>query len=233
MPTESRQPDLPDLPASAEARVSEYLADGSVREVAYVLDEEVVAVRLLHENGLVELHSPRRAGVRHGVEGWWDDLGQLRSAAPYLDGLEHGEAVQWGAGGNQLGTYTMRHGTGLDLWRAQRPDGTVYLAEVRFLVTGERHGYEWVVAEDQVSVHRESRYAAGTEHGIFREWDEDGRLTGGQPSFYLLGRAVPAEEYAAARLVDADLPAYADVEDLPAREFPTSVQPYLRPRGQR
>lgn len=228
MPGVAVPPDVPELPASATAHVTERHPSGAEREVAYLLEGEVVAVRLLAEDGRVELHSPRRAGVRHGIELYWDD-GRLRSAIPYADGLEHGEAVQWDAAGEEIGRYAMRAGTGLDLWRARRADGSVYLVEVRYLVSGERHGPEWLVAEDQTSVRRESRYAAGTEHGIFRAWDDDDRLVGGHPLFYLLGRVVPAEEYAAATVIDPDLPVYRPADDLPSRVFPALVRPHLRP----
>ncbi|HEY5788282.1 MAG TPA: hypothetical protein VIT65_26290 [Microlunatus sp.] len=217
------------MPRTAVPRVTERYDSGREREVAYLLGEEVVAVRQLSEDGQLELHSTRRAGVRHGPECSWDDTGRLRSLIPYVDGLEHGRAFQWGASGAEIGDYVMDHGTGVDLWRAERPDGSVYLVEARYMVSGERHGFEWVVAEDQEALVREGRFAAGVEHGIFREWD-DSALNPSFPIFYLLGRAVGRDEYGRARRIDPGLPDYRAADDRPERAWPVSVGAQLRPR---
>ena len=177
-------------------------------------------MRLFHPDGRIQLESPRRAGEPNGTEYQWDDEGQLRSALPYLDGLEHGISRQWAPDGSPLGTYELRHGTGLDLWRGQREDGSPYLAEARFVVSGQRHGYEWLIDDDQRSVHREARYAGGLEHGIRREWNATGQLREGHPRYYLLDREVDRDEYEYGRSIDPDLPAYDAADDQPARRFP-------------
>ena len=218
-----------DIPESAEERVVERYDTGAKREARYLAGGEVVGVRLFHPDGRIELESPRRAGEPNGTEYQWDDEGQLRSALPYRDGLEHGISRQWAPDGSPLGTYELRHGTGLDLWRGQREDGSPYLAEARTVVSGQRHGYEWWIDEDQRSVFQEARFAGGLEHGIRREWNAAGELREGHPRFYLLDREVDRDEYEYGRTIDPDLPAYDAADDLRARRFPDLVAEHLEP----
>lgn len=218
-----------DIPASAGERVIERYDSGAKRETHYFSGDEQVGARLFFEDGSLELESPRRRGLRNGTEFQWDDTGQLRSAMPYVDGLEHGSARQWGPGGDSLGGYEMRHGTGWDLWRGQRRDRSIYLAEARALVCGKRHGMEWLIDEDQQSVHKETRFAAGLEHGILHEWNADRKLRNGYPRYFLLDREVPREEYEQAREIDENLPRYDPRDDVPSRQFPPAVAAHLRP----
>jgi antitoxin component YwqK of YwqJK toxin-antitoxin module len=218
-----------DIPESAEERVVERYDTGAKREARYLAGGEVVGVRLFHPDGRIELESPRRAGEPNGTEYQWDDKGQLRSALPYVDGLEHGISRQWAPDGRPLGTYELRHGTGLDLWRGQRQDGSPYLAEARSVVSGQRHGLEWLIDQDQRSVHRETRFAGGLEHGIRREWDADRQLREGHPRFYLLDREVDGDEYEYGRSIDPDLPPYDAADDQAARTFPDAVAEHLTP----
>lgn len=218
-----------DIPEPAEERVVERYDTGAKREARYLAGGEVVGVRLFHPDGRIELESPRRAGEPNGTEYQWDDTGQLRSALPYVDGLEHGVSRQWAPDGSLLGTYELRHGTGLDLWRGQREDGSRYLAEARSVVSGQRHGYEWLIDEGQRSVFREARFAGGLEHGIHREFNAAGQLREGHPRFYLLDREVDRDEYEHGRSIDPDLPAYDAADDLPARRFPHMVAEHLEP----
>lgn len=220
-----------DIPESAEERVVERHDSGAKREARYLVGGEVVGVRLFFPDGRIELESPRRAGEPHGTEFQWDDAGQLRSALPFVDGLEHGVSRQWAPDGTPLGTYELRHGTGIDLWRGQRQDGSAYLAEARSVVSGERHGFEWLIDQDQETVHRETRFAGGLEHGIRREWDANRALRPGHPRFYLLDREVRRDEYEYGRTVDPELPAYEDADDVPARRFPVLVAEHLAPPG--
>ena len=218
-----------DIPGSAEERVIERYDSGAKREARYLAGGEVVGVRLFHPDGRIELESPRRAGVPNGTEYQWDDSGRLRSALPFVDGLEHGVSRQWAPDGTPLGTYELRHGTGLDLWRGLRQDGSAYLAEARSVVSGQRHGFEWLIDQDQGSVHRETRFAGGLEHGIRREWDAGKALRDGHPRFYLLDREVDRDEYEHGRVHDPDLPPYVQDDDRPARRFPDLVAEHLAP----
>ncbi|MDA0161270.1 hypothetical protein OM076_13415 [Solirubrobacter ginsenosidimutans] len=218
-----------DIPASAEERVLERYESGTPKEVHYFAGDEQVGARLFFEDGSLELESPRRRGLRNGTEYQWDDGGRLRSAMPYVDGLEHGVARQWGPSGDMLGSYEMRAGTGWDLWRGQRDDGSPYLAEARAIVRGKRHGPEWLIDENQQTVHRESRFAAGLEHGILREWNAERRLRTGYPRFFLFDQEVERDAYEQARTVDFELPAYDEQDDFPARRFPSVVAACLNP----
>jgi hypothetical protein len=71
----------------------------------------------------------------------WDELGFLISAEPYEAGLAHGIAKQWHQG-QLIGSYTMVHGTGLDLWW-QSSDRLIWLSEARYYRDGYRDGFEW------------------------------------------------------------------------------------------
>jgi hypothetical protein len=42
---------------------------------------------------------------------------------PYVNGKIHGTAKQYGRDGSVIGTYTLRHGTGYDIWRVENEDG--------------------------------------------------------------------------------------------------------------
>ena len=101
----------------------------------YVLSGEVVGFRFFMETGDVGIEMPIRNGVKHGTEYWWDS-GRLDWIQPYINGLPHGVAKQWSHyDGKLIGTYTMEHGTGIDLWRQERDDGSIYL-----WVSGEFRG---------------------------------------------------------------------------------------------
>jgi hypothetical protein len=84
--------------------------------------------------------------------------GELLSAEPYFNGLPHGIAKQFD-NGKLIGTYTMKHGTGLDLWRGVAEDGTIRLHEARYKKDGRWHGFEWWLNhEDQESCWQECHY---------------------------------------------------------------------------
>jgi len=118
----------------------------------YTLNGKVVGIRQFDENGLLEFECPLRNGVTHGTLYDFTD-GVVTFAEHYTNGLADGTAKQWSADGELIGTYTMKHGTGLDLWRAKNNwgRGRVYLSEARFVKEGKWHGFEWWLNEDQTS----------------------------------------------------------------------------------
>ena len=59
---------LPELPTGVTRRITERYPTGAEREAAYLVDDDVVAVRLYHEDGQIEMHSSRKAGMLHGLE---------------------------------------------------------------------------------------------------------------------------------------------------------------------
>jgi len=123
--------------------------------------------------------------VLHGIEYRADVPGKILSATPYFKGFLHGTAKQWSNDGKLIGTYTMKHGTGIDLWWNPRSDnGLPYLSEVHYYKKGKPHGFEWWLNEDQtVSVERHWRN--GQEHGIERSWNQQGRLHRGYPRYWV------------------------------------------------
>ncbi|MEE9365131.1 MAG: hypothetical protein V3W44_00455, partial [Dehalococcoidales bacterium] len=96
----------------------------------------------------------------------------------FVDGKYHGICKQWDDAGNLIQTYRMVHGTGIDLWRC---NSTGTLSEVWYWKDNMLHGWEWWLDEDQKSVWCERHHHEGNLHGIWREWNDRGRLRRGFP----------------------------------------------------
>jgi len=132
------------IPKEARERVvADRIAGRQKFKAKYILNRKVVGVRQFDENGLLEFECPLRNGVTHGtLYYFWD--GVVTFAEHYSNGLAHGTARQWSHDGEFIGTYTMRHGTGLDLFRAKDHwgHGRVYLSEARYIKEGKWHGFE-------------------------------------------------------------------------------------------
>jgi antitoxin component YwqK of YwqJK toxin-antitoxin module len=195
------------------------------QKVECLLGETVVGHRFYDSDGALLIETPLRGGKKHGVEFHWYDGGEsLESAEPYHEGLPHGTAKQWDEDGTLLGTYTLNHGSGLDLWRCQRcGGGAVFLSEVHEMKDGQPHGYEWWLNEDQRSVDTERHWNEGRLHGIEREWNAQGRLKRGYPRYYIRGERVSKRAYVKACTVDPTLPAVRAAENEPLRRFPPKV----------
>jgi antitoxin component YwqK of YwqJK toxin-antitoxin module len=135
------------IPKAARERVVATFVSGPQKYMARcTLNGKLVGVRFFHETGELEHERPLRNGERHGIEYRSDVSGKLLSAEPYYNGLPHGVARQWSHGGKLLGTYTMNHGTGIDLWW-QEHGGRAHLSEARYVKNGKWHGFErWLDA---------------------------------------------------------------------------------------
>ena len=157
-------------------------------------------------------------------------IGQLSSATNYIDGLEHGTAQQWAEDGTLVGSYTLDHGTGLDLWWDELWGRHWRLSEARQLRNGERHGYEWWLGAEQSGVTRESHFAGGRAHGIQRDWNHAGRLRRGYPKYFINGQQVTKRQYLRATSQDASLPPFRAEDNHPQRQFPPEVAAALKPR---
>src|SRR5262249_7219402 len=155
-----------------------------------------------------------------------DTPGQLLSAEPYENGVPHGTAYQWASDGRLLGTYTLEHGTGLDLWRQAWEDGRVYLAEVHSIRNGLSHGFEWWFFVGR-RLRRERHWQEGTLHGIEREWNFSGGLRRGFPRYWVRGERVTKAKYLKASVVDSTLPAFDVKDNLPYRTFPAEIEKHL------
>jgi hypothetical protein len=230
MPSENLDRDhayISHIRPEAEERIINSYPDGTKKEAEYWLNGERVGFRRFHTTGELEGEVPYENGVRHGTEYRWDAPGKLLSAEPYEHGTPHGTAHQWAEDGRLIGTYTLERGTGIDMWWQERPDGSVYLAEVRFMRDGRPHGFEWWLDEDQQSVWIERHWSHGTLHGIEREWNVQKRLCRGYPRYWVEGERVTKRQYVQAAAQDPNLPPFRPEENQPSRRFPPEVAEYL------
>jgi hypothetical protein len=212
------------IPAVAHERVVEKWPNGIRKRAEYWVKGRVVGVRGFFEDGQLEFECPQKDGKPHGKQYYWIAPGKLSSVEPYENGLAHGVAKQWSTSAKLIGTYRMNQGTGIDLWRQEREDGSVYLSEVLHLKAGRPVGFRWGINDDQRTIYLEDHYnAKGQRHGIWREWDVNGRLRPGFPKFFIRNRAVSKRRYIAACKIDSTLPPYRDADDSPQRVFPRRI----------
>src|SRR5882757_9650587 len=130
------------IPKAARERVTAtFLTSPQKYKVECILNGTVVGIRHFHETGELEDEWPLKNGVVHGIAYRSDIPGKLLSAEPYSNGIPHGTAKQWSKDGKLMGTYTMRHGTGIDLWWCDCTEsGFPYLSEARYIKDGKWHG---------------------------------------------------------------------------------------------
>jgi antitoxin component YwqK of YwqJK toxin-antitoxin module len=217
------------IPDAAEERVTTRHSDGSKAMAEYLMDGKRVGTRSFDGAGNIEMECGWRDGLRHGTEYRFDEPGKLLSATPYSNGVEHGVASEWADDGRLLGTYRMRHGTGIDLWWGEtwtKPRRR-YLAEVHFMRRGLRHGYEWWLDEDQRTIFIERHWRDGEQHGIEREWNNKGHLRRGFPKYFVAGQQVNRRQYLKACATDPALPFFRSQENGPQREFPPEIRRHL------
>jgi hypothetical protein len=210
---------------NAEERVVATRSPGRQRhKTEYVLNGEVVGVRQFDENGQLEFERPMKNGVTHGMLYGIDD-GVVTFAEPYRNGLAHGIAKQWSIDGEPIGSYTMKHGTGLDLWRSKPNWGSrrIFLAEARYVKEGKWHGFEWWLNEDQKSVQAEHYFWENLQHGIERHWNGEGRLARGYPRYWVNNKRVTRRKYLSACAEDPNLPRFRESDNRPRRKFPSEV----------
>ncbi|HLY98362.1 MAG TPA: hypothetical protein VKT33_04780 [Candidatus Angelobacter sp.] len=214
------------IPKEAKERILATHSAGLQKYKAeYILNGEVVGERQFDENGLPEFERPLKNGVTHGLLYHFEN-GVVTFMEHYSNGFAHGTAKQWSDDGELIGTYTMKHGTGLDLWRVRKDwgDGRVYLAEARFVKDGKWHGFEWWLNEDQTSVHEEHHFRENLQHGIQRSWNSQGRLRRGYPRYWVRNTRVTKREYLRECANDSNLPLYREQDNLPVRKFPAEIR---------
>lgn len=213
------------IPKAAQERViATYLKSPQKYKTEYVLNGKVVGVRFFEENGNLMSETPLKNGLTHGTQYFFLD-GKLDFSEHFHNGLAHGTAKQWSEDGKLIGTYTMRHGTGLDLWRCKRNwgNGSVFLSEARYFKDGHIHGFEWWINEDQKSVNHERHFSEDRYHGIERVWNGEGRLKRGYPKYWIKGRQVTKRQYIKECAKDSFLPQFREKDNLPRRKFPKDV----------
>ena len=223
------------IPKAAQERiVSVHQSTGNKQKVECVLDGEVVGVRWFSQDGVMGLETPLKNGLSHGAMYSFDlgSDGTLRVyfTEPYLNGLAHGTARQWSEDGLLIGTYIMRHGTGLDLWRHKNfSDGPAFvLLEARYIKNGKLHGFEWWLEEDQANIHEEAHFWEGLQHGIRREWNNKGKLRRGYPQYWVNNERVSKRQYLRAQTDDPNLPPFREIDNLPKRRFPPEVRDAIK-----
>src|SRR5580658_6460188 len=96
--------------------------------------------------------------------------------------------------GQLMGSNTMKHGTGIDLWWIELSE-IQYLSEVRYLKDGKRHGFEWWLSDNQKGVWREGHFRNGQMHGIERSWSYLGRLHRGYPKYWVKDVRMTKRQY--------------------------------------
>jgi len=224
--------DIPD--DAVEILVSPYKREGTAESgrICYenrvcTLAGEIVGYRQYDEGGTLMIETPIKDGKPHGVKYFWDDDNDdngpyLHLTEPHQNGLVHGTASQWAHDGTLMGTYTLLHGTGYDLWRNFDEHGHLYLAEVHAMKDGGPHGYEWWVCVDQRTIFHEVHWKDGQRHGIERQWDED-KLDPGYPKFHVNDMAVGKDAYIEKRKADSSLPEYRVEDDRNERIFPDEI----------
>src|SRR5262245_18106007 len=131
------------IPESAQEVVTERHPGGQKYRVQYFLDGKLVGLRFFSESDNLEWEISLKDGKYHGILYRWLAPSKLESIEPWIDGVPHGVAKQWDENGNLVGSYIMDHGTGIDLWWQSTFNGRHFLAEVRYMKNGLRHGPEW------------------------------------------------------------------------------------------
>jgi len=188
-----------------------------------ILNGEVVGQRGYGEEGQLVTETPLRNGVKHGREYQWEDDGQLSLIEPYVNGKIHGTAKQYGRDGSIIGTYSLRHGTGYDVWRVEDEDGAIRISEIHTLRDGLPHGYEWWLSKPNL-VYEERHWHEGEFHGIEREWNLANKLRRGFPRYWVRGERVDKQKYLRAAKDDPSLPPFRVKDNSPRRKFPLEIE---------
>ena len=213
------------IPEGAVERIVATHPDGRKREAEYLVDGQSVGMRFWDEEGYLWREYGLKNGIKHGLEYAWCDV-FLDGVEPYVDGKMHGLCKQWGFDGKLLGTYRMKHGTGIDLWRDE--DGK--LIEACYWKDGVFDSWSWKINEDQRSVWLEEHVLAGVGmHGIERWWNDHDRLKRGYPRYWVRNERVTKRQYVRATKSDPTLPPFRPEDNLPARTFPPEIAKHLKP----
>ena len=214
------------IPQEAKERITaRHIKSRRRHKAEYWLDGKLVGTRFFDEKGRIQTENPFRNGLVHGTQYFFHSPNQLSFAERYFNRLAHGTARQWDHDGKLLGTYTMKHGTGVDLWRARSGwgHGAPYLSEARYIQDGKWHGFEWWLNEDQRSVWQERHFQFDQLHGIERQWNSTGELKRGFPRYWLHGARATKRQYVRACASDETLPPFRLSDNRPRRRFPLEI----------
>ena len=189
-----------------------------------ILKGQVVGQRAYDRDGSLRVETPLKNGKKHGREYIWGEQGVLESVEPYVEGQLHGLAKQYNRRGKVIGTYRFIHGSGYDIWRCERADGSIRISEIFSVQNTMLHGYEWWPRADQRSVWHERHWQQAQVHGIERMWNEKGRLKRGYPKYWIQGKAVSKRVYLRAAERDKSLPLFREEDNRPQRRFPDEIE---------
>jgi hypothetical protein len=217
-----------DIPPNVVEQVTrEFRREGGAiyyRLTDCVLDGEIVGQRGYGEQGQLVKETPMRNGKKHGRQFDWHDDGKLSLIEPYVNGKIHGTAKQYGRDGSIIGTYTIRHGTGYDVWRWEHEDGSITISEIHTLKDGLPHGYEWWLSENPHILWEEKHWHEGKYDGIEREWNFVKKLRRGFPRYWIKGDRVDKTKYLQAAKTDRSLPSFRLKDNSPRRKFPPEIE---------
>ena len=220
-----------DIPPNAIERViHEYREQGMLihfQATECVLNGEVVGQRHYDSEGNLMRETPLKNGQKHGREYIWGLDGAVESVEPYVEGQLHGLAKQYNHKGKMIGTYRFVHGSGYDIWRYEREDGSVGISEIFSVQDSALHGYEWWPRADQHSVWHERHWQHAQYHGIERRWNAGDRLKRGYPKYWIHGKAVTKRVYLKESQQDASLPKFREEDNRPQRRFPDDIEKLL------
>jgi hypothetical protein len=208
------------IPRSARERVVARYPSGKKSQSKYYSDGKLLAEVLWEEDGKPYTGWQIRDRKRHGLcLEWWPN-GELAFSERYVDGTLHGPARHWDDRGKLLLETRYLRGTGVDLWCELHTNRT--LAEETRIQHGRLHGVrrQW---SNWRSVWLEEHYFEGQEHGIFRQWNNKGRLARGFPQYFVRGRRVDRRAYLRAAKTDKTLPAWRSAENRPYRSLPAEI----------
>jgi len=204
------------IPQDAVEEIAEVWDNSTNKLAFYYINSEKVGYRYWDKDGQHLMQYDIKDGKMHGSFQTWHDNGILQEDAQYIQGKEHGITRQYDYDGNLIGTYEMNHGTGVDLWYCAKG----ILAEERYCKNGDRDGYERWWNGDNETIFIEQHYKEGTQHGIFREWNQHGRLRRGFPQYFVNGQKVTKRQYLKACEQDESLPKFVVAENEPQRSLP-------------
>jgi antitoxin component YwqK of YwqJK toxin-antitoxin module len=220
-----------DIPENVtEVTIQEYRQDGihiCYKVVECIFNDQVVGRRSYNLDGRLRMETPLKNDKKHGREYVWYEDGALESVEPYIEGKLHGLAKQYNRKGKVIGTYRLIRGTGFDIWRYERQDGSIGISEIFSVQDGSLHGYEWWLRTDQRSVWHERHWHHGQYHGIERMWNKKGRLKRGYPKYWIQNQKVSKRAYMEAAERDKTLPKYWEIDNRPQRRFPAEIERLL------
>ena len=217
-----------DIPLNViEQTTREFRRDGLAifhRLTVCLLNGEVVGQRLYGEEGQLLTETPMRNGKKHGREFQCYEDGTLSLIEPYVNGKIHGTAKQYGRDGSVIGTYSLRHGSGYDIWRVEEEAGTIYISEIHTLKDGLPHGYVWWLTMKPHIVWHERHWYEGKYHGIERLWNDANKLSRGFPRYCIKDERVTKRQYLREAKKDLSLPPFHLKDNSPRRRFPPAIE---------